>query len=246
MLENCPNQRANAAWSSKFLRHHRVQPGDRRWGNFARIGLRFQLRIAVAILVLQAAEHVIAIMRDEFAVRRRAKADRIGHAIIADGDAIMRNARRQIKNVARFEKPFVDRLEVREDTQIVMWQELARGIASAADLPAAPAQALNEKHVVMVEMRAHAAAIDRIAHHHIVDPPIRNESKRGNERGNLRHQVIDRLHQQGPGLLAQPAKPRFRQRAMFDFPTVTRAGARMRNQARFDAFFTGEAGELIR
>src|SRR3546814_1074213 len=52
------------------------------------------------IIVLRAVKQMIAPVRDQIAARRCAKADRIGHAVIANRDAVVRNARWHIENIA--------------------------------------------------------------------------------------------------------------------------------------------------
>ncbi len=54
--------------------------------------------------------------------------------------------------------------------------------------------------------------------------------------------MVDRLHQQGPRLLAQFAEARFRDRSVLDFPRV----ALMPDHARLHALLASEPRELVR
>ena len=91
-----------------------------------------------------------------------------------------------------------------------------------ADLPAPPAQALDQEHVVLVEMRADAAAVDRVADHHVVDAPVGDEAERLEQRGHRGHVVIDGLHQQRPRLLAEPAEAALGEAARARAPSCRR------------------------
>src|SRR3546814_1576679 len=63
--------------------------------------------LPISIVVSRAVKQMIAPVRDQFAARRCAKADRIGHAVIPHRDAVVRNARWHIENIAGFENPFI-------------------------------------------------------------------------------------------------------------------------------------------
>ncbi len=114
-----------------------------------------------------------------------------------------------------------------------------------ADLPAAPAQALDQEHVISIEMRAHAAAVRGITHHHVVDPPIGDEAERRYQRGDLGHMMIDGLDEQGPRLGAELAEARFGERTVLDLPGFAGPVAHLRDQARFDLFLAGKTGQRI-
>src|SRR3546814_16623382 len=75
-------------------------------------------------------------------------------------------------------------------------------------------------------MRTHAAFISSVAHHHIIDAPLRYDAKRFDERGNVWHVVIDSLYEQRPLLFTELDKTRFSKGAVFDFQRI----ARLRDQ----------------
>ena len=147
---------------------------------------------------------MLAPLRDQLAARRRAKADRIGHAV-ARRPRRLRGRCRAARRGCR-----------RARGSIPLW---LRNRRAGADRRAAAArssgrnarpirqrrraQALDQEHVILVEMRADTAAVGGIAHHHIVDPPVRHEAERLEQRGDLRHILVDGLDEQGPALLAE-------------------------------------------
>ena len=87
-------------------------------------------------------------------------------------------------------------------------------------------------------MRANSAAVGGIAHHHIVDPPVRNEAERLEQGGDLWHILVDGLNEQGPALAAELSETRLGERAVLELPAV----ARLHDQARFDLFLAGQPG----
>ncbi len=81
--------------------NQRVQPVDRLGRNLARVGLPPEPGIAIAIIVAHLGEQVVGPVPDQLGTRRRAKTDRIGHAIFADRNPVMRDPRRHIEDIAR-------------------------------------------------------------------------------------------------------------------------------------------------
>lgn len=201
-----------------------------------------QIRVFVSIVILHFGEQIIAPMANKLTARRGAKSDRVGHAIIANGNTIVRDARGDVENVAGLENPFFQGFEAGKQAQIIVRQERGGKIALRANLPSTFAQALDQEHVILVKMWPDAPFIGCIADHHIVDTPIGYEAKRLDQRGNLWHMVIDRLDEQRPRLVAESAKARFRERSVFRFPRI----ARLHDEPRFNIFFAGEAREFIR
>src|SRR3546814_3779627 len=81
------------------------------------------MRSVVTTVVSRAVKQMIAPVRDQFAARRCAKADRIGHAVIPHRDAVVRNARWHVENIAGFENPFIGGFKTCEQTQIIVRSE---------------------------------------------------------------------------------------------------------------------------
>ena len=180
-------------------------------------------------------------MGQHFSGARGAETDRVGHAVV-DRDAAMGQARRQVEHVARFQNPLIGGFEVGEDAQVRVWQQLALGVAHLADFPVALAVALQQEHVVVIEVRTDAATRGGEADHHVVDAPARQEAEVFQQFADFRHELVDRLHQQGPLAFRQLAEFVFGERAATQFP---RALAVLDHQARFDFFFQRQAGQFV-
>ncbi|MCY1175322.1 hypothetical protein D9M73_155550 [compost metagenome] len=154
----------------------------------------------------------------------------------------MGQARRQVEHVARFQGPLVGLLEVGEDAQVRVFQQWAGCVAHLADFPVALAMALQQEHVVVVEVRADAATRGGEADHHIIDAPARQEAEVLEQFANFRHELVDGLYQQGPVFFRQFGEGVFAERAAAQFPRVR---AVLQHDTRLDLVFQGQAGELV-
>ena len=70
---------------------------------------------------------------------------------------------------------FFFRLEMAEDFQRQAFDQVQ--VFLGGNAPAAVAHALDEKDVIGIEMRAHAAASYGIAHHQVIQPRARDEGE---------------------------------------------------------------------
>jgi hypothetical protein len=123
-----------------------------------------------------------------------------------------------------------------------MRQQLGVLVAQLANLPAALAQPLDQEDVILIKMRADAAAVAGVADHDVVDPPIGDKAEWGDECGDFGNVVIDGLNKQGPRRFAKLAKACFRDRAMFGLPLCLCLG----DQPRLNIVFACQPGEFIR
>ena len=224
------------------VQHHLLQPGQRVGQNLAGIVLSFQIGVAVQIIVRDPVENVVDKMPQKVRPRRRTKADRIGHAIRSNRDAIMGNTGRDIKDVAGFKHPFLKHFEFRQQLQIVMRQQRRFVVAALPDLPPASAKPLNQENIILVEMRANPALISGKADHHIVDAPIGNETERRDEIGDGGNMLVDCLHQQRPVRFAKFSQTFFALWPLLHFPSA----GWLANQARLHFFLTGQTSKLVR
>ncbi|MNJ68447.1 hypothetical protein D3C77_646980 [compost metagenome] len=76
-----------------------------------------------------------------------------------------------------------------------MVQQRAFAVAHLTNAPAAFAMPLQQKHVVVVVMRADAATGGGIADHHVVDAPVGEKAKLFEQFGDFRDELVDGLHQ---------------------------------------------------
>ena len=116
----------------------------------------------------------------------------------------MRATWRNIQNVTRF-GDHINTIDKRRDLQQprVRTDRLQTGVWHA-DTPMPLALALNDKYIILVQMRTDTTAWCGVADHQIVYAPVRNKPKRLNQLRCFRVPVIDRLHQPtqpGPRLL---------------------------------------------
>ncbi|MNE24005.1 hypothetical protein D3C80_1172790 [compost metagenome] len=206
-----------------------------------RVADRLGVGVGVALFVGQELAEEVGEVGQHFSGARGAKAHRVGQAVVF-GNAVVGQARRQVEHVARFQGPLFALLEFGKDAQVGVLQQRAVAAAHLADLPVALAVALQQEHVVVVEVRANAAARRCKADHHIVDAPAWQEAEVLQQLADFRHELVDRLHQQGPVALGQGAEGIFFERAAAQFPW---AFAVLDDQARFDFFFQGQAGQFV-
>ena len=114
-----------------------------------------------------------------------------------------------------------------------------------ADRPAPPPETLQQEHVVVVDMRTDRAAIDRVAHHDVVDAPARQERKAGSSAAtSMSHlstsctsSVQSRLRQAREIGRDRTARVRSFQRSRRASCTTMRASA---------AWLAREPGEIVR
>ncbi|MDT4854794.1 hypothetical protein FQZ97_891140 [compost metagenome] len=123
-----------------------------------------------------------------------------------------------------------------------MGQQGAVGVAHLADLPAAATVALQEEHVVVVEMRAYTAARRGVADHHVIDAPAWQETEVLQQFGDFRDELVDGLDQQCPVALRQVLVGVFGEGAATQFPGSL---AVLEHHARLDFLFQGKARELV-
>ena len=118
------------------------------------------------------------------------------------GHAIVRESWWNIEDIARLQIFINDRRERIDVQQCRMRAELTHR-QLIAHAPAAAAHALNNKDVILIDMRADAAAGDGEGDHQVVDTPVRQGAERVHQRRRRFMPVVNRLHQQGPVVFAQ-------------------------------------------
>jgi hypothetical protein len=176
--------------------------------------------------------------RAEFLGGRSAKADRIRDAL-SERHAVVGVARRQIKNVSGRERPLVLGPEVLQDSERRIRHEVE--VALRAHAPSPLAFSLHQENVVAVEMRTDAAAGRGVAHHHIVQPRVRDESEFREQARRLRKCEVCALHQQRPAGGRQTPQVAGLERAVANVPACARAG----DDARLDAVAGRELEQSI-
>ncbi|MNQ91302.1 hypothetical protein D3C85_1066750 [compost metagenome] len=197
--------------------------------------------VGVALFVRQELAEEVGEVGQHFGGAGGAEAHRVGHAVVF-GDAEVCQARRQVEHVAGFQDPLVGLLEVGEDAQVGVGQQGAVAVAHLADLPATAAVALEQEHVVVVEVRADAAAGCGEADHHVIDAPAGQEAELLEQLGHIRDELVDGLHQQGPIAFGKVLVGVLGERAATQFPGAV---AVFQHQARLDFLFEGQARQFV-
>ena len=113
----------------------------------------------------------------------------------------MRDLRRQVEHVAAREHVVVARREAAEDLERQASPE--REVLLPPVAPAPPSHALQQEHVVRVDMRADAAARGRVAHHQVVEARERQEVEAAQQAIGARVVKVGSLHEQRPARLRQ-------------------------------------------
>ena len=150
---------------------------------------------------------------------------------------MVRVVRREIENIAGADRPFSLRLEAAQNFERRTVDE--REIALIADLPAAHPRALQQDHIVTVEMRADAAAGHGVAHHHVVLARVRHEAEVLLQRASRRDEILDSVDEQRPVARRQPGEIATAERSVLHPPRSARAD----DQPRFDVIAAGEADQ---
>ena len=113
-------------------------------------------------------------------------------------------------------------------------------VAHATDSPATPALQLQQKDVVGVDMRPHAAAIAGVRDHQVVEPRIGHEAKRPQHLVRRLGEQVDALHQQRPALAAATAASC----AATAVRVAPSSARRATHQARFDVGVSRQCEQL--
>jgi hypothetical protein len=106
------------------------------------------------------------------------------------------------------------------------------------------AQPLNQEHIVLVDMRAHATAWFGVGHHHVVHPPARQEAEVLQQASYVGIPLVDILHQQRPVAGGRLCEVRFAQRADMDVPAI--ALLVIRDQPGQRGRLAGQTGQIVR
>ena len=118
------------------------------------------------------------------------------------GKSVVRESRRDVEDIARSQIFVNNRLERIHMQQRRMRAELTHR-QLVAHAPAAAAHPLNDKHVVLIDMRTHAAAGHGEGDHQIVQTPVRQNAERTHQLRGGHMPVVHRLRQQRPAGFAQ-------------------------------------------
>ena len=154
-----------------------------------------QVRIGIATREIDAVAQEVEEGRCQFRCARRAKSDRVGRAGI-ERDAVVRILRRKVEEIAGASTASCSGVKRR---RIFNGNRgLQREVVLPAVTPAAPAEALQQEHVVGIEMRPHAAARRGVAHHQVVEPRERQEREAPQQCIGGRQDQVHALDQQRP------------------------------------------------
>ncbi len=109
----------------------------------------------------------------------------------------MREGRGDIEDITRLQLLINDRFKG-IDLQQIRVRTVLLHRHFIAHAPAAAAGTLNDKHIVLVEVRTHAAARYGERDHQVVNTPVRQRPEGMHQGGTLLVPVIHRLYQQRP------------------------------------------------
>ncbi len=219
------------------IQHHAAQFIQLFGQDICRMLTRWHIRVAEAMAAQLALQNVIGKPADHLAATWGAEAHRIVHRVL-EGVTLVREAWRDIENIARLQL-FVDDADKRIDLQQVRVRAVLFHRHLFTHAPAATAGALDDKYVVLIQMRTNAASWHGEGDHQIVHPPVGQGAERLHQGCGRLVPVVDRLHQQGPVVLAQMIEAFKRTVADLPFPFV------MADEAAVDFALHGQAGQFI-
>ena len=159
-----------------------------------------EIRIAVVLATKIVFQRVIRKAADQIAAVRPTKTNRVVESSLMR-KTIVRETGRDVEDIARLKIFINDWLERIDMQQCRMRAELAHR-QLIAHTPAAAAHPLDNKDVILVDMRANAAARHGVGDHQIIKAPGGQHAKRLHQLGGRRMPVVYRLRQQGPVALA--------------------------------------------
>src|SRR5690606_25340130 len=99
-----------------------------------------------------------------------------------------------------------------------MIEQRAVAVAHLANPPAAMAMTLEEEYVVVIEVWSDSATRCGVADHHVVDTPAGQEAEVLKQFGHFRHELVDRLYQEGPVAFGELAETVFGKRSAAQLP----------------------------
>ena len=208
-------------------RQHPRHAALHRGADARRLAGRREVGVGVAALERDLVAQEVEERRGDLLRRGGAEADRVGRALV-DRDAIVRILRRQVQHVTGREHLVVPGREPAQDLEGHARHQ--REVVLAAVAPASPAEALQQEHVVRVEVRADAASRHGVAHHQVVEPRERQEGEAAQERIRRIEMQVETLHQQGPVARRQSAEVPAAKRTVRERP----APALAHHQPRLD------------
>ena len=103
---------------------------------------------------------------------------------------------------------------------------------------------LQQKHVVAVKVRSHAAAVAGVAHHHIVQARIGHKAKLVTQSPHPGVKQVHALHQQRPAGLLERGQGLAAKRALFQAPGLVGHVGRLDHQARLHVVLRGQVKEF--
>ena len=149
-------------------------------------------------------QRVIGEAADQIATVRPAETDGVVERRLM-GKAVVRESRRDVEDIARGQIFVDDRLKRIDVQQRRMRAELThRQLVPHA--PAATAHPLNNKHVILIDMRTHAATRHGEGDHQVIQTPVRQDAERTHQLRGGHMPVVHRLRQQRPAGFTQIVK----------------------------------------
>ena len=177
-----------------------ARPVDHGRGNLAGVGGALQAGIRVHAFQFQVVLEVVEKAGRDFLGLGSTEAHRPSHAV-GQGDAVVGESGRQVQHVPGFHFPGLVHAETLQDTERRAVHHLQ--VVLAADFPSPPAQALDEEHVVGIEVGSDTAAGWGEAHHQIVQSRLGDEIEAVQQLVALGQQVVHAGDQQAPAALGQ-------------------------------------------
>ena len=158
------------------IQHHTAQLVQLCWQNICRMFARRHIRIAVAIAAQLALQNIVGKAADHLATARCAEPNRVVERVF-QGVTLMREPRRNVENIAWLQL-FINNPFERIHLKQVRMRTVLFHRHFLAHAPAAATRTLNNKHVVLVQVRTHAATRNGEGDHQIVHPPVGQGAER--------------------------------------------------------------------
>ncbi|ABV13051.1 hypothetical protein CKO_01924 [Citrobacter koseri ATCC BAA-895] len=199
---------------------------------------RRDIRVAVIGAAQLALQNVVGKTADQFTRIRRAETNRVVHRVF-QRVAFVRESGWDIQNIAGLQL-FINDGFKRIDLEQIRVRAMLLQLQLLAYAPAAATGSLNDKDIVLIQMRTHAAARDGKGDHQIVNTPVWQRAERTHQRSGRFMPVVYGLNQQRPVVLAEVVVTL--ERAVADLPFTIL----MTDQTAIDFAFHRQSRQFVR
>ena len=156
----------------------------------------------------------------------------------------MRHAGWQVQHVTGLQHPIMAGREAAQHFEFNIFATSQRRIGRGIDLPMPLALGLQQKHIVLIDMRTHRPSGGGKTDHDVVNAPTWQKIEMRQQTAHIAIPLVHILHQQRPVVVRQAGEVVFRKRPVAHAPTVV--ACVVLDQTRQHAVFAGQTRQIFR